>query len=180
VYFCHISHSLRIKSVFLPHFSFTSHKKCIFATLFLKVLYMFPSLAKRKQHTQSIINASQHFLYKITGNDKLSGYFMIIFHWIIMIIPLLYLIIGKVNNLYYLLSILLYVVVFCHFYFRGCLLVRIERHLLKDKQWWGPWMFLFTPLEYISNSPMTSNLADRIIYSCIIIISVLILYRITI
>jgi hypothetical protein len=155
---------------------------------------MFPSLAKRKQHTQSIINETQKFLFKFTKSDKVSAYFMIIFHWIIMIIPLFYLIFGKVNNWYYLLASLLYVVVFCHFYFKGCLLVRIERHLLdlctikssyisnkhiSNKQWWGPWMFLFTPLEYISGIPMTSKLVDTIIHFCIVIITLIILYRIS-
>jgi len=136
------------------------------------------TLAKRKQHTQSIINNTQQFLYKYTGNDKMSGYVMIIFHWIIMIIPLFYLLFGPVNKLYYFLSFFLYVVIFCHFYFKGCLLVRIERHLLNSNQWWGPWMFMFSPLEYITGAPMTSSLADKIIYTCIMILTAIIVFRI--
>ena len=154
------------------------------------------SLETRKQHTHYLTNLIQQFLYRITGNDIISGFILVIIHWLITCIPLLYLLLGKVNGLYYLLIFLLYIVVFFHFYFKGCLLVRIERHLWREtqkqrqvksqqqvkaqqqvKQWWGPWIFIFTPLEYIG-IPMTSKLANKIINCGIILITIIIICKI--
>jgi hypothetical protein len=60
-----------------------------------------------------------------------------------------------------------------HFYFKGCILARIEKSLWKEPKWWGPWIFLFTPLEY-TGLEMTTELANNIFicWGIIIILTV--------
>jgi len=135
------------------------------------------SLLERKQHTSRIIKSVKNSLYNVTKNDTMSGYILVLFHWIVSGMSLLYLIMGEINYLYYLICFLFILTVGGHFYFNGCILTRIERHLWKEKYWWGPWMLLFTPLEYIGVK-MNNKLADNIIYCGIILLTVIIIHNI--
>jgi hypothetical protein len=135
------------------------------------------SLTERKKNTQLIINRTQQFLYKITGDDVTSGFILALCHWLITLGPLVYLCVGPVNLGFYIFTVFLYVIVALHFYFNGCILVRIERHLWQTSQWWGPWMFIFTPLEYLG-LPMTNVLARRIINGGIVLITLIIITKI--
>jgi len=137
------------------------------------------SLNQRKKHTKFIINHSKHALYNITGNHKLSGFILVIFHWLIIGIPFLYILFGKVNTLYYILSCLVYVVYGLQIYFNGCILARIEKHLFETTEWWGPWIVLFKPLEYIGIY-MNTNLANNIINFGILLLTIVIIYKIDI
>ena len=136
------------------------------------------SLEQRKKNTNFIINHSQKILYKITGNNKLSGFLVVIIHWLIIGIPLIYLLFGKVSPLYYILSCLVYVVYAFQIYFKGCILARIERDLFKTTEWWGPWIVLFKPIEYIGIQ-MHTELANKIINTGILLLTVVIVYKIT-
>ena len=135
------------------------------------------SLNQRKTNTHTIVKNTQQFLYKFTQNNKLSGFVVIIFHWLIIGIPLLYLLFGKVNTLYYILTGLTYVIYALQIYFKGCILARIERHLLETEQWWGPWLVLFKPLEYIGIY-MNTPLANKIINYGILLLTCVIFYKI--
>ena len=131
------------------------------------------TLEERKKHTKYITELSRTSLYKITGNDAISGYILCLFHWIITGIPLLYLFIGKINKLYLVSCILWVIIMSMHFYFNGCILARIEKKLWNEPKWWGPWIFLFTPLEY-TGLEMTTALANNIFicWGIIIILTV--------
>ena len=134
------------------------------------------SLNQRKNNTNFIVNHTQKTLYKITRNDRISGFILVIFHWLIIGIPFLYLLFGKVNTLYYILSFLVYVVYGLQIYFKGCILARIERHLFETTEWWGPWIVLFKPLEYIGVY-MDTELANKIINYGILCLTVVIIYK---
>jgi len=134
---------------------------------------------QRKKHTNFIVNYTQKTLYKITGNDRISGFIIVIFHWLIIGIPSLYLLFGKVNTLYYVLSCIAFLVYMLHIYFKGCIFARIERHLFKTTEWWGPWIVLFKPLEYIGIR-MNTELANKIINYGILFSTIVIIYKIDI
>ena len=136
------------------------------------------SLEQRKKNTNFIINHSQKFLYKITGDNKLSGFLVVIIHWYIIGIPLIYLLFGKVSTLYYILSYLVYVIYAFQIYFKGCILARIERNLFETTKWWGPWIVLFKPIEYIGIQ-MHTELANKIINTGILLLTIVIVYKIT-
>ena len=135
------------------------------------------ALKQRKKHANFIINYIQKTLYKITGNDRISGFIIVIFHWLIIGIPSLYLFFGKVNTLYYVLSLIAFLIYILHIYFKGCIFARIERHLFKTTEWWGPWIVLFKPLEYIGIH-MNTEIANKIINYGILFLSIVIIYKI--
>jgi hypothetical protein len=119
------------------------------------------SLVERKEHTIKITNYIKTILFKLTKNNVISGYILVLLHWIILGIPLIYLIIGEINSIYYVCCLIWSIVIVLHFYFKGCILTRIERSLWQEKKWWGPWIFFFTPLEKIGID-MTNELANNI------------------
>jgi hypothetical protein len=134
------------------------------------------SLEQRIKNTNFIVNHTHKTLYKITKNNKLSGFLVVILHWFIIGIPLLYLLFGKVNTLYYILSCLVYVVYMLQLYFKGCILARIERDLFETTEWWGPWIVLFKPMECIGIQ-MHTSLANKIINTGILVLTVVIICK---
>jgi hypothetical protein len=136
------------------------------------------TLHQRKKHTNFLVKNTQQSLYKITGNDKISGFVVVIIHWLIIGLPLIYILFGKVNIFYYILSSLVYVIYCLQIYFNGCILARIERHLFKTTEWWGPWIILFKPLEYIGIY-MDTNRANKIINCGIFFLSIIIIYKLS-
>lgn len=119
------------------------------------------TLEDRKKHTRYLTDNTRDLLFKITNNHVKSAYYLVISHWIITGIPLMYIIFGDVNLFFYL-SCLMWISIFIiHFYFAGCICTRIERELWNTKDWWGPWIFFFTPLES-TGVKITRNLADNI------------------
>ena len=107
------------------------------------------SLEERKQHTQKITNYIEKNLFMVSNNRYINGYFLVLVHWILTLIPLVYLFIGKINNIYYFCCFIWTMIFIFHFYFKGCIITRVERSIWNEKKWWGPWIFLFTPLEKI-------------------------------
>ena len=141
------------------------------------------SLEKRKEHSKIIIQKIRDFLYKITGNNSISAYILILFHWFITGIALAYILFGPINK-WFVISVLIWILmVLMHFYFNGCILVRVEKSLLEGsananaKKWWGPWIFPFTFLENYFNIEMTGRLANNIFISWGILFSTYILYK---
>ena len=50
------------------------------------------TLEERKKHTKYLTEITENFLFNITKNNALSAYYLIIFHWIITGIPLMYIV----------------------------------------------------------------------------------------
>jgi hypothetical protein len=119
------------------------------------------SLETRKQHTKIILKLIQNFLFRFTGNDFVSGVIICVLHTVMGLPSLLYLIMGKVNLIYYLCFHIWATIFVLHFYFNGCIFTRAERYLWNDKEWWGPWMVLFYPLKKL-NINITGNMANNI------------------
>ena len=136
------------------------------------------SLDERKQHTYIITHYIEKKLGMITNNRYINGYILLLVHWILTLIPLVYLFIGNINNIYYFCAFIWTMVFVFHFYFKGCIITRVERSLWKEKNWWGPWLFLFRPLEKIGIC-MNDELANRIFILWGVSIILTVLYRLT-
>ena len=59
------------------------------------------SLDERKHHTHIITNYIEKKLGMISNNRYINGYILLLVHWILTLIPLVYLFIGNINNIYY-------------------------------------------------------------------------------
>ncbi len=138
---------------------------------------MLPNLEARKRHTKYIVEKADQFLGQFTDKNPIKGFIMILIHWVATGIPLLILLIGDVDTFFYLSTVFFASIFAAHFYFKGCICTRIERAMLDNKRWWGPWQFGFEGLE-VAGVEMTAPLADNIFTCCGIVLSTIILLRV--
>lgn len=121
------------------------------------------SLEKRKQHTEYIVKNAVDFTTLFIKNKKVSGYFVIFIHIFIGLLSLIYLIFFKdMDYLFYSYLLLWIIIFFLHFYFNGCIMIRIERELIEDKKWCGAWTPLFSLLENYFKLRITNKMANNI------------------
>ena len=119
------------------------------------------TLDVRKQHTNLIINVVKQFMRNITNNDFISGFIIMLVHWIFTGVSLIYILIGEINYWFYVSCIIWIGIFVAHWYFAGCICTRIEKKLFDASDWKGPWVFLFMSLERL-NITVTSSLANTI------------------
>ena len=113
----------------------------------------------------------------LAPEDPIEGFAIFIIHILLAVFFYLYLLFGKINIFYYLLVVVWVGVMSMHFYFKGCLLTKIERNSWKSTDWEGPWTLLFSLLK--KNELDLSNNFKTNIYICFgIIISIIIVTRI--
>jgi len=98
-------------------------------------------------------------------------------HTAFTIVSISILIICKINKLFYLNLILITLIICGNLYFNGCILVKLERELLKPcKNWYGPTTVLYQIL--LKNINMTDNLAKNIQISHMILLGLIAFLRI--
>lgn len=122
---------------------------------------MIPSIETRKKHTKILINYVQDKLFKLTGNDAISGYIVFLFNRIVTDLPLIYILIGEINWLFYLFFVAWIAIFNLHLYFNGCILIRLERSLWNTRDWFGTLAWIFSPLVK-TGVEMTPNLVNNI------------------
>ena len=130
----------------------------------------------RKTNTKKVINFCQKNLFQITHNDAISGFLVFLFHWFSVSIIWLLLIFSEIGPVYFLGAVIWIIIMLGHLYFNGCIFTRIERELWQTKQWFGPWMFIFVPLQD-AGVEITGNLANNIFSTWGVLIIMLILMK---
>jgi hypothetical protein len=120
-----------------------------------------PDIETRKKHTNLVINQSSYILNAITNDANKSAYILLYFHILLVGLPLLYIFFGKVNVYYYLSVLFWFLIMFLHFYFHGCIFIKIERNLWDVKEWYGPWLYVWKCLD-IMGIEITNKLANNI------------------
>jgi hypothetical protein len=128
-----------------------------------------PSIETRKKHTKLFIEHTQNGLFKLTGNDAISGYIMFILHQVLVYVSLIYILIGEINWLFYLFFTSWIAAFMIHLYFNGCILTRIERSLWDTREWSGTLAWIFSPAVN-TGTEMTPNLVNNIFICCGIVI----------
>ena len=113
-------------------------------------------------HYKDVIETIEIKLYSLTGDNALSGFIVYLFHTLICGIPLLYMVLGEVNYIFFACVFFWFFIFRLHFYFKGCILVKAERHLWNSKDWLGPWMLLFRPLNYFLDTEISKETSEKI------------------
>jgi len=131
------------------------------------------TLEERKKHMKYIINLFDTIKNSININEKYFSYLIIIAHTILIGSCILYLILFKIDNIYFIFILFWILLIFFHFYFNGCFLTRIERHYLKDDKWYGPPTIPFLMLGYL----ISKDEANNFIYICSFIITTIIMVK---
>jgi hypothetical protein len=137
------------------------------------------SLEKRKKLTHNIIFFLNNIISKLINNKILAAFLIMLIHTAFVIVSISTLIICKINKLFYLNLILITLIICGNLYFNGCILVKLERELLKPcKNWYGPTTVLYQILLKNININMTDNLAKNIQISHMILLGLIAFLRI--
>ena len=88
------------------------------------------------------LNFCQTELKKLTGDDNISGIIITIFHFIL-IISIIYISFITTNKYtFYIITFIVIIIFLLYLYFKGCILLKLERRLYNDKNWFGIYMVL--------------------------------------
>jgi hypothetical protein len=136
---------------------------------------LFPDLETRKKHTASILECTSNIIDPIAKDNKTKGYLILLFHLFICFPTYIYLLVGSYNLLYYACLILWIAIFIMHFYFNGCILIRMERHFFDDKEWKGVWSPLFNSLKVIGIEYSKSHMNNIFICSGVLLLLIVFL-----
>jgi hypothetical protein len=109
----------------------------------------------------------------ISLNDQLNGFFLFLLHSLFQIFVYFALLTSPIYSATFMCAIIFWVfILLSNIYFRGCLLLKLERYLWGTRSWYGP-MYLFCEEEYI-----TPNLANNFFICQQVIIITIIFLRV--
>ena len=113
----------------------------------LNIIFSMFYLENRKKYTKIIIQTISNIMIKVFGNRIVAGSLFILFH-IVSVLFIIYIIVyDKVVSYFHTCSFLWLIIIYSNYYFNGCILARIEKHILQDNTWAGPINLLFYPLH---------------------------------
>ena len=116
-------------------------------------------IESRKQNTNYIINKLSKISLVLFKDN--AGYFILFIHSLCTFIILYNLLFGIINTYYYIYIFVFIVILISHHYFHGCILIKVERKLFKNKKWPGfvyMCVYFFTSLFNISFDYSQTNL----------------------
>ena len=136
------------------------------------------SIKERKSVMSNIIDGTEFFMYEnIYPSNIVNGFIILLLHWIVVGWTFAYIIVGKIDPLFFA-CIATWVMIFVlHVYFHGCILTKIEKQLWQADDWCGPWSLPFKLLEY-NNITVTSGLAENIFICWAIAITIFVSLKI--
>jgi hypothetical protein len=137
---------------------------------------VFLSKYKRKKTQKKIQEWVKNKLFPYTQNNYISGYIVFLIHWIITLFVFSYIFIGNIDHLFYLASLIWFIIIGLHLYFNGCIFTKLERYLWNTNVWNGPWVLLtdffsFNMLNFNKFSRFLQNLC-YLIWTFIICITI--------
>ena len=117
---------------------------------------MIPTPETRKTHTKMSVESSRDYLNKITNSSNISASILVVLTLIIEILTILYILLGSVNKFFYISIAFWFIVIVLNFYFNGCIITKIQRHLWNNNKWYGPWAYLFNYLKTMNTNANTN------------------------
>ena len=129
-----------------------------------------------KQQLKYILNLCKQKMTIISSDHKINGFIVFIFHFIFQIISTYFLFFYPISNTLYFVLLLWIIILLSNIYFRGCILMKLERYLWNTKKWFGP-SFIFCDLNNWSDTKIkNTNICKLVIIITIIFIRILFKY----
>ena len=146
----------------------------------LNLNFIKPNQNLKKERIINACNKAEKTLSKFTHNKTVAGYLVIFLHLTFSIIEasLFILLNLSIINIVLLLSIII-IHGNIHFYYggNGCIITRIERHMLDNKNWYGI-ITIFYKIFNIETTDNTQYYSELFITTIWTILIVYFLYRI--
>ena len=75
----------------------------------------------------------------ISHNNRLNGYIVFIIHFLLQILVYFVLLTSPIHSTCFYLAFSVWaIIILSNFYFKGCILLKLERYLWNTKTWYGP------------------------------------------
>ena len=85
------------------------------------------------------VHTMQKILYFFTGADDISGFLVLLSHWTFVSFCGFYSVFGPMGFMWWIIVGISFIFMVSNYIFRGCLFLKLERHLFHDKNWYGVW-----------------------------------------
>jgi hypothetical protein len=120
------------------------------------------------QNKNLLLFLEQKLTY-ISKNNKFNGFIVFLFHLIFQIASFYFILMYPLSNTFYLVILVWIFILLSNYYFKGCILTKLERHLWSTKEWFGPY-FIFCDLNTWSPNKIKN------MYICQIILLITIVF----
>lgn len=124
----------------------------------------------RKNVRESFINTLADYSTILHKDEYMRGYIVCFIHILLVSIPFLFVMLSNRLKIVIISQIILLLILFQHFYFDGCWMIRLERKIWNTNEWYGLWTYLFNIIESFGYK-LNRNSRDYIffvVYSIII------------
>ena len=103
---------------------------------------------KNKKFVKDNLLYFEKKIFILTKNNFNSAILVILIHYLFIYI-ISYLLFFKKNYLFILSSLIWVIIFILNYLFNGCIIIRLERKLLNNYNWYGPWNIVIIILENI-------------------------------
>ena len=110
-------------------------------TKFADKLKLLPDRELKKKRIKMMCDKWEHFLYKYTQSNEISGSIAVFCHFIYILSGVYFIWFVTLNKkvlIFIILIATMHQYTFLYFGGYGCILTRIERHLFNSDKWYGP------------------------------------------
>jgi len=128
-----------------------------------------------KHQMKAFLTFCDDKLQIISNDPKYNGFIVFIFHLLFQIISIFFLFFYPISITFYIVLSIWIIVLASNFYFRGCILTKLERYLWNTTSWFGPY-YIFCNLDKWSNNKIKNMYICQII-TLITILFVRILFK---
>ena len=111
-----------------------------------------------KETTDIVVNYTSNLVNNTQIPDTISPWILVSLHILLIFFIVYKLLTNPINNYYYIYLTVWILIILSNYYFHGCILTRIERNLMNNKEWMGP----ITLLRHI-NIPITKDTVNMYI-----------------
>ena len=121
---------------------------------------------------ETLVYKIDEFISIFISSTNIKTLTLIALHNIFILLCIIYLFIGKINQLYYVVIGIMVLILLLNYRYKGCPLIHLERKYLQTNKWYGS----YHVLELFGINPSKSNIKQLFII-WILIIGMIPLYR---
>ncbi len=129
-----------------------------------------------KQQNKKLLNYVENYLKIFSTNNKFNGFIIFLFHLSFQIISIYFLFFSPISIIFYIIVFIWIIILISNYYFKGCILTKIERHLWNTDQWFGPYFIFCNSNQWSSNKIKNLYICQIITLITIIFIRIVFKY----
>jgi hypothetical protein len=129
-----------------------------------------------KEQNKKLLNYVENNLKIFSTNNKFNGFIIFLFHLLFQLISIYFLFLSPISIMFYIFVFIWTIILISNYYFKGCILTKIERHLWNTNQWFGPYLIFCNSSQWSSNKIKNLYICQIITLITIIFIRIVFKY----